>query len=228
MNKRSSTSTDVTTAAIDWHADQALSPALAGLYLALTRKLRAMRDKGRTLTPRAQRQWLKSEHWKHAVESVFLEAARATARSRYTPTEHFEAIGRWLRIELLDCRYPKAGRPRRRKGLIGSAMAEAKIGSLGRPRLMTPAAERGLLAYVYGVKMRIFLEREKREYLTLEAISRLLSNIGGAEGLDTEVSDGDALSEPTVQARVPPSKPQAQAKRLQRARRRYPFVLPRR
>ena len=207
-----------------------LSSAEAAMYLALIRKRRAMTAKGRTMSDRAMRQWF-AKRMAHDVARISLEAARITARARYTPEEHCAVFEWWLRERLLAEIYPKQGPIRKQEGLLKSVMPVSASSERGRPRRIDPTAERRWLAFIYGVKAALYAKREWFQSVALKVLLENLSRrAGGAQlrtaYLDAEVSDREVLTRPLVQAQSPASSLSALKARLRRARSRQSYVLP--
>lgn len=201
------------------------------LYLALLKWRRTRQLKiGASYEPskRALARWLR-EAAIPATEALIIEAAKEL---RGTADSDFERLIRvWMLQRIHSARRVRRGRPKKAMSLMEQARArvESKRGP-GRPSHSSPVAEAQWVAYITGLKLRLYTEGGDGERSPVaSAIDRLRRAARSDQTtplnqLDREISDLRVLRDPSAKALSGSVPLQTLRKRLQRARQRHQFV----
>lgn len=208
--------------------------------LALVCQLLDYRKKGRMPTDRALDQWrrarLETERRAWARDAAGLAASLEDEAD----WNSMDALDRWSKIlkvltQLIEM---KVNRRPGRKAVVkpGGLLAQVALQRpVGRPRTLLDQDEARWVRRIYGIKLRLYVERQSwlRPMTSADALSRLirgpdfnrrLSSEANrvAANLDALVADKAALNVDAPRLGMP-SSAGAHAKRLQRAKFRHPF-----
>lgn len=206
----------------------------SAIRLALVRRAKYCRDKGRVPTKSCWRRWSR-EHLDRARNAILNAAVLATAQLKELPHHQWQAINLHLLDQLEQCTRGR-GRPtlRQRTSMLLSIHSGTV---LGKPRCAAPTEEEAerLQAFAYGVKLKLYArDRWPDRNMTLIEAKRSLSqgnadfrpNVALEDRLDDLISDRRIGRHPSIERRFGVAG-RTFEKRLQRARKRAKYrVLP--
>lgn len=202
------------------------------LYLAYLRwrnKRRSKRGTQDEPSARARALWFK--HKAISLQgAVIVEAAQELSGIADNDLHRLQRL--WILEQLRRERTVKLGRSRNGPSLMALAMQRAhgkRPG--GRPRIGAPEDAAKWVAYIFGLKLALFIERlggvsGSTPESALDTLNRAARNdaLEAARYLNREVTDREALANQHASTFGPPAAPPAMAKRLQRARQMHPFL----
>lgn len=165
------------------------------ILIAILRKQRAMRVKGRKFTPRAREQWVKLKQKADLIEIV-LEAFRASKVDGKPLPATLKRVDRYLLAELRSLRR-SPGRPKKPVGLIDEVSVGARVNkALGRPRLVSKEEEEAWILQVLGKKLQLYAKRAfhvGHKKPIIDTLKKLRDEPDPAEALDG-IPDAEAIS----------------------------------
>lgn len=152
---------------------------------ALRQKLNTLTSKGRPITPRAIGQWRRSR-CNNDVAKILHKAFKDA--EEITSTTNNEIVFSVV-CRLLES-IPRIGRPKKRIGLIASAMQSSIKKLPGRPPTTSMEKEKGWARYVLGVKCRLLADAYHiRDY------AQLYERLTNEPDFEKEISDARAIEE---------------------------------
>lgn len=206
------------------------------IYLAIARKRKAMKDRGRKRTDRALKQWAASHEPNGMIAQTTALAFNAARRAKRAHPDadktqlaalvHMTLLQTLLRELVLELD-PKGGRGRKQRGLINVAMGVGKMGVgnkskrlSGRPPFVSAAEERSWLEKVYEAKAG-------RRFPTA-TLANLYKRFGPdlLKMLDDAIRDSEVAALDSIRSTFPGSSIAAIKQRIYRAKNTFTLDIP--